>query len=267
MDNIESKDQQKQAMIDELFQKFQNELDLVLMDFPNNDKIFIADTFLKMTELAIDPIVLLGDSNNDKEIKAVYTEEIIKNFKKRFGKADQIGLNKYFIHKEILSHITEEQIICLRKHELLTTDTNKNEILSFGIFVGFMRLVEKYLNLTLHQLYFNAEPEKTNKRRKPGTEDKIQKIATWKGSKVDFIKLLYALCIANQIDHKKGVTVITEKIAQAMGVDYSKDSSDLHKSIIEARKNGYDLYSFFDDLKEAFQSYVESDDKAKLLKG
>ena len=48
MDTNENKEQQIKAIKDELFQKFVNEFDLVLMDFKNKDKIAITETFLKM---------------------------------------------------------------------------------------------------------------------------------------------------------------------------------------------------------------------------
>jgi hypothetical protein len=266
MDITENKDQQIKTIKDGLFQKFVTEFDMVLMDFKNKDKISITETFLKMARLAIDPVMLQSDTSNDKLIKNVYLEELVKKFKKDFVKVDQARLNKYFIRQEIFSHINDKQFDTLKQLELQNLVSLSNEKLTFEIFGEFMSLVEKYLNNLLPELYLKVEPPKTTRAAKPGSENKIQKIVNWKGSKVDFIKLVYALCISNQIEHKKGVTVITEALAQAMGVDYVKDSSELHASILDAKKNGNDLYSFFDELKAVFQSYVESNEKAKILK-
>ena len=81
----------------------------------------------------------------------------------------------------------------------------------------------------------------------------------WTGSKVDFIKLTYALYETGILNEGKGSkTKLTEHLAAYLGVNYNSKDNDLSKSIGESEKNGYDTRKFFDDLKAGFENYLRS---------
>ena len=261
MDSTVNKDQLMKAIKDQLFQKFVNEFDMVLMDFKNKDKILITESFLKMARLAIDPVMLSGDTTNNKEIKGVYLEELIKKFKKDFIKVDQIRLNKYFTKQEMFSHFSDKQFDILQQLESLNEDPKDNEKLSNEIFCAFMTLTEKYLSEMLPKLYIKVETVKSRKAIKTEAENnKIKQLTTWQGSNDDFLKLIYALYYSNHIDQQKEISVVAKEFAQVMGVEFP-DDDNLNEVFRYIPESGQSADVFFDVLKKSFQTYLLGEEK------
>ena len=165
----------------------------------------------------------------------------------------------------MLKHVSIFNIYNFLDHQLITY--YNNDVVEFSIFLNISIrefngsiLTDKTIETIKDWINTKSLTDQTGllkgvDKNIPGNEILDVK---WTGSKVDFIKLVYALYDSKFINEGKGdKTKIVKYLAMALNVDYDLKDNDLAVSIKISNDDLKGVLKFFDTIKDSFVEYVD----------
>jgi hypothetical protein len=177
--------------------------------------------------------------------------KILAHLKKVFGEVDDIKPFKLIENgKKITLYLSDEEK-ALKKLAL-----NERKLLKVLIRDAAYREIQKRLPMMFDE---NTSVAKTKKN------DLIQWTAP-KDAKNDFVQLIYGLHLAGFINDGKGEIIkITETLADAFGIELSKNWQSNHSASIHKSNADY-IPPVFDRTKEEYLKYFKNKRKEKIKK-
>jgi len=243
-------------IISKISMTFQKEFLAGLEPFSREEKIDVIEVFLKSLQMLI----------QDKDFLALsdfFSEQLLKKYGKRSEMIYNIYVSSYFSREYCLLrfvgpeswHIyTNEEFNNLEGTEggqILTEEEHQSLLHGYAGQLRILREKELLEGLGIEK----SKPANAGEQDLSGDDTPIE----WTGSKVDFLKLIYALYHAKLLNSGSGeILRVVEKLARVFKVDYKYKDNSLSNAISYAEKNGLDLSEIFEKIRKGFATYLKN---------